>query len=97
MVVDNLNARWPRTLGPGEAYAPLSVNSDRKLPSSFAPKGFQAITGQRPQRVQRGSRIQDGQPLGCLLLKPLKCGHELVSGEPLGSHVPIAEYHSFTE
>lgn len=93
-MIDNLYVeRSCLAVRPFEADPPLLVDADRELPRPLAFQGLNSIARQGPQRIERGRRVQDGQPLRGLLLESLKCPDKFALAEFFCPFVPVAADH----
>lgn len=81
---------------PLKAYAPLVINSDAVLALAVTFEGFQAITGQMPERVQGIGGIKNTEAFFRLPAERLKSGDHLPMIEVFSSFILEALDHDLT-
>jgi len=93
MVIDYLSV-FRRTVAPHKANAPLTVDPDRMLASSFALQLLQPVSRWSPEIFKLVCRIQDQQFPARLAFDAPKSRHILVSKQSLSSGVPKRSNHA---
>lgn len=97
MVVDYLYVAWSwLTVQPLKANTPLLVDANGILPCSVASQCLKSITWQSAQGFERWRSIENGQPLGGLVLEALERFDERTARKSFRFLISIAQDHLLT-